>query len=224
MSHNLSGASHSQTILSCVCFAMTAGFYASVFLLVVVGGCGVADAVPQWKCKKYDVGNVDKKVVLFINYAGCPPENCLLNVTMLSMLAHLVRNHPANQLVLLVDEGVPIPIFKRKNRVGHHLLVKNFGNTDGLNVDKKLFGSSAVLIFDKFSSLVYKLPYSFEFQKKKNMSRLISQKNYNFIIKASLFATIYENVCSNEVVSWWTDFVIPFSTSSISATIFNRVR
>lgn len=179
---------------------MTTSLYASVFLgLVVLAGCGVVDGVPQWKCKKYDIGNVDKKVMVYVNYADCPPENCLLNATMLSMLAHLVRNQPSNQIVLFVDEGVQIPAFKRRNRVGSHVLVKSFGNDT--TVDRKLFGSSAILIFDKFSSLVYKLPYNFEFMKKKNMSRTTNQKIYKFVIKASLFVVLYENVCGTEMVS-----------------------
>lgn len=190
--------SESQVSSLSLCLAMlVAGFFASIFLIFGVVG------VPQWKCKKYDIGNVDKKVVMFINYADCMPENCLLNATMLSNLGYLMRKFRPNQMVLLVEESVEIPIFKRKNRVGQYLLVKHIGNQTGLNVDRKLFGSSGVLIFDEVSSLVYKLPYIFEFQRKKNMTTILMQKNYQFIIKASMFATFYENVCGNEGVSWF---------------------
>lgn len=184
---------------------MSAGLYASIFLGLIVasgsGGGGGVDGVPQWKCKKHDIGNVDNKVVLFINYADCPPENCLLNATMLSTIAYLVRYHPSNQLVLLVDEGVEVPAFKKKHRIGQYLLVKNFGDTEGLHVDKEMFSGSAILAFDRLSTLVYKLPYSFEFFKKRNMTRTITQKTYNFIIKATIFAAINQNICNNAEVS-----------------------
>lgn len=182
--------------------------FGSVFVAVIV--TNFLDATPNWKCKKYEIGNVDKKVIVFINYADCMPAKCNLNATILGMLAHSMRNNTQQQLVLLVDDFVEIPLFKRKNRIGHNLLVKSFGNKKGLHVNKTMFGSSAVMIFDSYSSLTYKLPFVFEFQMKKNMSRVLSQKNYNLVIKAAIFATMYDNVCGNEMVSFGLLILIYF--------------